>query len=58
MAELRPKKRGSKTLSNLHIKCAVLGDGNVGKSAMLLTYLTGKFPEEISPGPIDGLSGT
>jgi len=40
----------------LNVKCVILGDGHVGKSAMLLTFLTGKFPDESSPGPIDGLS--
>ncbi|XP_005108047.2 cell division control protein 42 homolog [Aplysia californica] len=61
MAELRNgsarrQKTKSSDLTNLRIKCAILGDGNVGKSAMLLTYLTGKFPDESCPGPIDGLS--
>ncbi|GFO16907.1 ras-related c3 botulinum toxin substrate 1 [Plakobranchus ocellatus] len=51
-------RRRSKGPQNLHhdVRCVVLGDGDVGKSAMLVTYLLGHFPQEIPPGPIDGLS--
>ncbi|BFZ07407.1 hypothetical protein BsWGS_10446 [Bradybaena similaris] len=38
------------------VRCVVLGDGNVGKSAMMLTYLIGRCPTECPPGPMDGHS--
>ncbi|KAH9502301.1 Rho GTPase protein rac1 [Bulinus truncatus] len=59
MAEMRKtsatRRRSSRAVPVVHsIKCVVLGDGDVGKSSMLVTYLNGRFPLECPPGPIDG----
>ncbi|KAK0059767.1 ras-related protein Rac1, partial [Biomphalaria pfeifferi] len=59
MAEMRSRRRSSKTAPVIvthNVKCVVLGDGDVGKSSMLLTYLSGRYPLECPPGPIDGHS--
>ena len=31
------------------IKCTVVGSATVGKTAMLLTYITNEFPQEYVP---------
>lgn len=31
------------------IKCVVIGDVNVGKQSLLISYTTGKLPEEYVP---------
>jgi len=36
-----------------YIKCVTCGDGAVGKSALLLTFTTGRFPEEYIPTVVD-----
>lgn len=52
------RRRSSKVpqATSHNVRCIILGDGDVGKSAMLLTYLSGHFPEDIPPGPVDGFS--
>ncbi|KAK3787462.1 hypothetical protein RRG08_025728 [Elysia crispata] len=52
------RRRNSKVpqASSYNVRCVVLGDGDVGKTAMLLTYLCGHFPEDVPPGIMDGLS--
>ncbi|RUS81047.1 hypothetical protein EGW08_011187 [Elysia chlorotica] len=53
-----PRRRNSKVPQPIshNVRCVVLGDGDVGKTSMVLTYLSGHFPEDVPPGPMEGLS--
>ncbi|RIA93432.1 P-loop containing nucleoside triphosphate hydrolase protein [Glomus cerebriforme] len=40
------------------IKCVVVGDNNAGKTELIITYLTNKFPSEYIPTACDDYAGT
>ena len=57
MASKRGSKTGGSVKASASIVVAVVGDGGVGKTCLMLTYLSGKYPSQSLPGPADWHSG-
>ena len=41
-----------------HIKCVCVGDGAIGKTSLLCTFATNRFPEQYEPTVFDNYSST
>jgi len=57
MATKRGSKSGSSVKARASVAVAVVGDGGVGKTCLVLSYLSGKYSSEYLPGPADWHSG-
>lgn len=40
-----------------HIKCVVIGDDSVGKTSLLVSYATRRFPTNFVPTAFDNYAG-
>jgi GTPase SAR1 family protein len=43
--------------ASVSVSVALVGDGGVGKTSLLLSFLSGKCPADYLPGPADWHSG-
>lgn len=56
MSSRRNSKRGSHgsvAKASANVSAAVVGDGAVGKTSLVLAFLSGKYPSDYLPGPVD-----